>query len=71
MIAETIEKIKNMITEHGLARDGSVEVMIYDDGDVDFMTLGNAKYNYHAVSWEVFDEDFDVEDFVRNAISAL
>lgn len=71
MIAETIEKIKNMITEHGITRDGSVEVMIYDDGSVDFMTSGNAKYNYHAVSWETFDENFDVEDFVKDAISAL
>ena len=71
MITETIEKVKNMIIGHGLTQDGSVEVMIYDDGSVDFMTSGNAKYNYHAISWETFDEDFDVEDFVRDAMSAF
>ena len=71
MITETIEKIKNMIIEHSLAQDGSVEVMIYDDGDVDFMISGNAKYNYHAVSWKTFDENFDVEEFVRDAMSVL
>ena len=71
MITEIIEEIENMITEHGITRDGSVEVMIYDDGSVDFMTSGNAKYNYHAISWKTFDENFDVEDFVRDAISAI
>lgn len=71
MITEIIEKIENMITEHDLMRDGSVEVMIYDDGSVDFMTSGNAKYNYHAISWETFDEDFDVENFVKEAMSAF
>lgn len=71
MITEIIEKIENMIIEHGLTQDGSVEIMIYDDWSVDFMISGNAKYNYHAISWETFDENFDVEDFVRDAISAL
>ena len=71
MITEIIEKIENMIIEHGLTQDGSVEIMIYDDWSVDFMISGNAKYNYHAISWKTFDENFDVEDFVRDAISAL
>ena len=71
MITETIRKIEDMIIEHSLVKDGSVEVMIYDDGDVDFMISGNAKYNYHAVSWKTFDENFDAEEFVRDAMSAL
>ncbi|QKE60406.1 hypothetical protein [Streptococcus phage smHBZ8] len=71
MITEIIEKIENMIIERGLTQDGSVEIMIYDDWSVDFMISGNAKYNYHAISWKTFDENFDVEDFVRDAISAL
>lgn len=68
---EIIEEIKKMITERGLSQDGSVEIMIYDDGSVDFMISGNAKYNYHAISWKTFDENFDVEDFVRDAMSAF
>ena len=71
MITETIENIKEMIANRNLPRNGSVEIMIYDDGSVDFMLAGNAKYNYYAVAWKALDENFDVEKFVRNAMSAF
>lgn len=70
---EVVKRVEEVIFENNLPKNKSVEIVAYWDGDieVDFVELGTAGLQKGSISWEQFDECFDVNDFADEVYNNL